>query len=78
MREVTHEQVVAAFNYARGGDFVAESIDELQIEITASSDKASQSIDKLCKNLEKLKTGIASIDTSGFTNSMKTIADSLN
>ena len=56
---------------------MAESIDELQIEITASSDKASQSIDKLCKNLEKLKTGIASIDTSGFTNSMKTITDSL-
>lgn len=56
---------------------MAESIDELQIEITASSDKASQSIDKLCKNLEKLKTGIASIDMSGFTNSMKTITDSL-
>lgn len=56
---------------------MAESIDELQIEITASSDKASQSIDKLCKNLEKLKTGIASIDTSGFTNSMKTITDGL-
>ena len=56
---------------------MAESIDELQIEITASSDKASQSIDKLCKNMEKLKTGIASIDTSGFTNSMKTITDSL-
>ena len=56
---------------------MAESIDELQIEISASSDKASQSIDKLCKNLEKLKTGIASIDTSGFTNSMKTITDSL-
>lgn len=54
-----------------------ESIDELQIEITASSDKASQSIDKLCKNMEKLKAGIASIDTSGFTNSMKTITDSL-
>lgn len=68
---------MAAFNYARGGDFVAESIDELQIEISASSDKASQSIDKLCKNMEKLKTGIASIDTSGFTNSMKTITDSL-
>ena len=56
---------------------MAESIDELQIEITASSDKASQSIDKLCKKLEKLKTGIASIDMSGFTNSMKTITDSL-
>ena len=56
---------------------MAESIDELQIEITASSDKASQSIDKLCENMEKLKTGIASIDTSGFTNSMKTITDSL-
>ena len=56
---------------------MAESIDELQIEISASSDKASQSIDKLCKNMEKLKTGIASIDTSGFTNSMKTITDSL-
>lgn len=56
---------------------MAESIDELQIEISASSDKASQSIDKLCKNLEKLKAGIASIDTSGFTNSMKTITDSL-
>lgn len=56
---------------------MAESIDELQIEITASSDKASQSIDKLCKNMEKLKTGIASIDTSGFTNSMKTITDSI-
>lgn len=56
---------------------MADSIDELQIEITASSDKASQSIDKLCKNMEKLKAGIASIDTSGFTNSMKTITDSL-
>lgn len=56
---------------------MAESIDELQIEISASSDKASQSIDKLCKNMEKLKTGIASIDTSGFTNSMKTITDNL-
>lgn len=56
---------------------MADSIDELQIEISASSDKASQSIDKLCKNMEKLKTGIASIDTSGFTNSMKTITDSL-
>lgn len=56
---------------------MAESIDELQIEITASSDKASRSIDKLCKNLEKLKTGISSIDTPGFTNSMKTITDSL-
>lgn len=56
---------------------MAESIDELQIEITASSDKASQSIDKLCKNMEKLKAGIASIDASGFTNSMKTITDSL-
>lgn len=56
---------------------MAESIDELQIEITASSDKASRSIDKLCKNLEKLKTGIASIDMPGFTNSMKTITDSL-
>ena len=56
---------------------MAESIDELQIEITASSDKASQSIDKLCKNMEKLKAGIASIDTSGFTNSMKTITENL-
>lgn len=56
---------------------MAESIDELQIEITASSGKASQSIDKLCKNLEKLKTGIASIDMSGFTNSMKTITENL-
>ena len=56
---------------------MAESIDELQIEISASSNKASQSIDKLCKNMEKLKTGIASIDASGFTNSMKTITDIL-
>ena len=56
---------------------MAESIDELQIEITASSDKASQSIDRLCKNMEKLKTGIASIDASGFTNAMKAVTDSL-
>lgn len=55
------------------------TIDSLDIQISANSDKASQSIDKLCKNMEKLKKqlkdGISNFDVSGFSDGVKAMQE---
>lgn len=55
------------------------TIDSLDIQISANSDKASQSIDKLCENMEKLKKqlkdGISNFDVSGFSDGVKAMQE---
>ena len=45
---------------------MSTTIDSLQIEISASSQKANQEIDKLAKNIDKLSTALGMVDTKGL------------
>ena len=40
---------------------MAITIDQLNIELTADSQKASSAIDKLAQNLERLKTALSNL-----------------
>lgn len=57
------------------------TIDSLQIDLSANARSATNSIDKLIYSMEKLQTqvrGFSNIKLSGFTNSMKAIRESMS
>ena len=59
---------------------MAQNIDTLSIQITASCDRATKSVNKLSRSLKSLSISLASIDTSSMTaisNALGGISDSL-
>lgn len=57
------------------------TIDSLQIDISANAKTTSNSIDRLIRSMENLQNqvrGFSNIKLNGFTNSMKTLRDSMN
>lgn len=54
------------------------AIDSLEINITASSDKASDAISKLVSSLEKLDEALQKLNIKDFQNSIQKISDSMD
>ena len=59
---------------------MAITIDQLNIELTANSQKASSAIDKLAQNLERLKTALGPLANTNIkvSNSFNTQTNSVN